>query len=240
MRHRKLAILFCIAACVMLVFSCKKEEEEEIVIERGTVTDIDGNVYATVKIGDQWWMAENLRVTKFNDGTTIEYIELNSDDSLWANSADAAYTYINDSISGNLYNGNVVQNGKNIAPAGWHIPTDEEWKTMEATIGMQSGDLNQTGWRGEFEGDKLASKYSAGWPEGGLLYGTDEFGFHALPGGCRIFDGQTNISSLTAFWWTRSADENELWYRYMDAQQKRIFRQHTYVQYGMSIRCVKD
>jgi uncharacterized protein (TIGR02145 family) len=226
--------------CMMLVFSCKKEETEEIIIERSTVTDIDGNVYATVKIGDQWWMAENLRVTSFNDGTALNYIALNSEDSLWANATDPSYTFINDSISGNLYNGNVVLSDKNIAPAGWHIPTDDEWKTMEATIGMHSTELHQTGWRGEFEADRLASKYSQGWPEGGLLYGTDEFGFRALPGGCRIFDGQTNISGLTAFWWTRSSTEGELWYRYIDSQEKRIFRQHTYVGYGMSIRCVKD
>ncbi len=240
MKHNKLQFLSVIAAFVMLVSSCKKEETVEQIIERGTVTDIDGNQYETVKIGNQWWMAKNLRTTRFNDGSALNFISLTDDNSLWANATVPTYTFINDSVFGYLYNGRVVASDKNIAPVGWHIPTDEEWKTMEETIGMASSDLNQTGWRGENEGEKLTTKYSVGWPEGGLLYGTDEYGFRALPGGCRIFDGRMNISSNTAFWWTRSLTDAEVWYRYVDVQEKRVFRQRTYSQYGMSIRCVKD
>lgn len=211
-----------------------------ITIERGTVTDIEGNQYATVKIGDQWWMAENLRCASFNDGSALNYHNLEAEDSLWAKSEQPAYTFINDSIFGYLYNGKVISDSRNIAPMGWHIPTDQEWKTMEETIGMGSFDLNQTGWRGENEGEKLTSKYSVGWPEGGVLFGSDEYGFDAIPGGCQIFDGRTNVSSTSAFWWTSDFAGEEIWYRYLDWQDKRIFRQHTYPAYGMSIRCVKD
>jgi uncharacterized protein (TIGR02145 family) len=240
MKHIKQSFLFLITLIVILFSSCDKEEVEEKIIERGSVTDIDGNQYTTVKIGDQWWMAENLRVTKYNDGTALNYIDQNNSDSLWANTTEASYTFINDTIFGHLYNGNVVLSDKSIAPVGWHIPSDEEWKTMEEAVGMAAGELGQTGWRGEVEAEKLSTKYSAGWPEGGVLFGSDEFGFAAIPGGCRIFDGRTNISSNTAFWWTSSTSDSDLWYRYIDAKEKRIFRQHIYTQYGMSIRCVKD
>ena len=240
MRSFGLHSIFLFWVFSALLLSCDKDEEAQVVIERGSVIDIDGNVYTTVKIGEQWWMAENLRVTHFNDGTALNFIDLNDTDSVWANSDVASYTFINDTLSGNLYNGSVIQNDKNIAPVGWHIPSDAEWKILEATAGMSISETDQTGWRGLNEAEKLTSKYSAGWPDGGLLFGTDEFGFDAIPGGCRIMNGQTNISSNTAFWWSSDSYGEEIWYRYIDAQEKRIFRQHTYNQYGMSIRCVKD
>jgi uncharacterized protein (TIGR02145 family) len=232
-------ILIFLASMIFL-FGCKKDEEAQPIIEYGTVTDIENVVYKTVKIGDQWWMAENLRVSSFNDGTPIDFLAISESDSIWANTVLPMYTSINDSIFGYLYNAFVVRSDKNIAPAGWHVATDEDWKKLESNIGMNDGELNQTGWRGTDEAEKLATKYSVGWPEGGVLYGSNEFGFTAVPGGCRIFDGRTNISSNTAFWWTASEDGNNNLYRYIDAGDRRIFRQFTYPQYGMSIRCVKD
>lgn len=240
MKHFKFIPTLLLAVTILLVTSCKKEETQEITIERGTVTDIDGNTYQTVKIGDQWWMAENLRVSRFNDGTPLLLIGLTDPDSVWANAGEAAYTYINDSIFGNLYNGEVITSEKNIAPAGWHVPSDAEWQKMERTIGMDEADIAGAGWRGMNEGEKITSKYSQGWPEGGELFGTDEYGFNALPGGCRLHDGRTNIFNNTSFWWTNDFTEDEGWYRYIDKNDKRIFRQHTYRQYGMSIRCIKD
>jgi uncharacterized protein (TIGR02145 family) len=185
-------------------------------------------------------MAENLRSTKFNDGTDLNMFDNTLPDSAWADLFDATYFALNDARFGLIYNGLVVDSDKNIAPPGWHIPNDQDWKKMEGAIGMPESDLNQTAWRGENEAEKLTSKYSANWPEGGMLFGSDEFGFNALPGGCRIADGRINIYSNTAFWWTSSAVDGEIWYRYIDANDKKIFRHHTNPQYGMSIRCVKD
>ncbi len=219
---------------------CQEEETPVRVIETSTVTDVDGNVYKTVKIGNQWWMAENLKVERFNDSSSVAFISVNSLNSDWQNLVEAAYTSLNDSQYGLLYNYAVVENTKNIAPDGWHVPTDEDWKILEKEIGMSAEETQSLGWRGNKEAEILTSLYSAGWPEGAALFGTDEFGFNAKPGGCRVFNGEINLQGNTSFWWTSSTDGNEGWYRYIDANQTRIFRQHTYKGYGMSIRCVKN
>ena len=235
------SFLLTTALCAgLLVSGCQEEEAPMRVIETSTVTDVDGNVYKTVKIGNQWWMAENLAVTHFNDGADLTYIETTSMDSTWSNTLNAAYTLLNDGQYGNLYNFSVVENVKNIAPEGWHVPTDEDWKTLEKEIGMSNEETNSLGWRGVNEAEKLTSLYATGWPQGAALFGTDEFGFNAKPGGCRVFNGQTNYQGSMSFWWTASTNDNEAWYRYIDANQTRIFRQHTYKGYGMSIRCVKN
>jgi uncharacterized protein (TIGR02145 family) len=185
-------------------------------------------------------MAENLSVTHFNDSSDIAFVSTTSLDSDWSNTSSPAYTLINDGQYGMLYNYYVVDNIKQIAPEGWHVPTDAEWKALEKEIGMSQEELNALGWRGSNEAEKLTVKYSRGWPEGSALFGTDEFGFQAKPAGCRLFNGETNYQGNLTFWWTASTEGNEGWYRYIDANQTRIFRQHTYKGYGMSIRCVKN
>jgi uncharacterized protein (TIGR02145 family) len=235
------SFLLATAICVGVFFTgCQEEETPVRVIETSTVVDIDGNVYKTVKIGNQWWMAENLAVTRFNDGSVLSFVDINSSDSAWANASGAAYTSLNNGQYGNLYNYAAVENIQNIAPAGWHVPTDEEWKTMEHEIGMAQEEVDALGWRGANEAIKLASLNAIGWPEDAPLFGTDEYGFNAKPGGCRSFLGATNFPGILAFWWSASVNGNEVWYRYIDANQTRIFRQHTYKGYGMSIRCVKN
>ena len=229
------------ALVVGLVFTgCQEEVIPPRVIETSTVTDVDGNVYKTVKIGNQWWMAENLKVTRFSDSSSVAFISVNALNSDWQNAMEAAYTSLNDGQYGLLYNFPVVENTKNIAPDGWHVPTDEDWKMLEKEIGMSTEEIQSLGWRGSIEAKKLTSLYSVGWPEGTALFGTDEYGFNAKPGGCRVFNGETNYQGNTAFWWTASTNGNEGWYRYIDANQTRIFKQYTYKGYGMSIRCVKS
>ena len=231
---------------VFVVFSalvfvgCKDKVEAPKVIETSTVTDVDGNVYKTVKIGDQWWMAENLAVTHFNNGSVLDFYALDAADTLWANAVNPSYTVINESLFGYLYNFSVVENTQNIAPQGWHVPTDEDWKILEREIGMSDDESNSLSWRGTDEAEKLVAKYSIGWPENYPLFGTDEYEFNAKPAGCRLFNGEMNSQGNLTFWWTASTSGNEGWYRYIDANQARIFRQHTYKGYGMSIRCVKN
>ncbi len=232
-----LSLITAIVICVCFT-GCKKKESPPRVIETSTVTDIEGREYKTVKIGNQWWMAENLAVTRFNDSSSVNFISaLNSD---WENTAEAAYTSLNDGQYGFLYNFAVVENTKNIAPEGWHVPTDEEWLMLEKEIGMSSEETQLLGWRGTNEANKLAALSSIGWPANFPLFGLDEYGFNAKPGGCRSFSGETNSQGNIAFWWSASTDGNEGWYRYIDANQTRIFRQHTYKGYGMNIRCIKD
>ena len=232
-----LSLITAIVICVCFT-GCKKKETPSRVIETSTVTDIEGREYKTVKIGNQWWMAENLAVTRFNDSSSVNFIPaLNSD---WENTAEVAYTSLNDGQYGFLYNFAVVENTKNIAPEGWHVPTDEEWLMLEKEIGMSAEETQLLGWRGTNEANKLAALSSIGWPANFPLFGLDEYGFNAKPGGCRSFSGEINLQGNIAFWWSASTDGNEAWYRYIDANQTRIFRQHTYKGYGMNIRCIKD
>lgn len=225
---------------IAVLQSCNTDSPEQPVVETGSVSDIEGNTYKTVKIGNQWWTAENLRVTKFNDGSAITFIDENANDTLWSQANEPAYTTINNGQFGLLYNYAVVESSLNIAPEGWHVATDEDWKALEKEIGMSQNESGSLGWRGTTEAELLTAKNSAGWPEGATLFGKDTYQFNAKPGGCRVFNGELNLQGNTAFWWTASTDGNEAWYRYFDASQTRIFRQHTYKEYGMSIRCVKN
>jgi uncharacterized protein (TIGR02145 family) len=202
---------------------------------------VDSNVYQTVKIGNQWWMAENLIVTKFNDSTSISIIDIDSTDS-WAAMENPAYC--EGPKSGNLYNAYVVNSEKNIAPKGWHVPTDEEWKELERTIGMLAEEADYSGWRGVLEANALASKYRAGWgaetsDQG--LFGTDYYGFNAIPSSVRGYDGRLSPSvAQSVWWWTKTSTGTENYYRSIDSDHTEIFRHATVHAYGMSIRCIKD
>jgi uncharacterized protein (TIGR02145 family) len=226
--------------CMAVFQSCTVDSPEQPVVEIGSVTDIEGNTYKTVKIGNQWWTAENLRVTQFNDGSAITFIDENSNDTLWSGVTTPSYTEINNGQYGLLYNYAVVESALNIAPEGWHVATDEDWKVLEREVGMSQNESNALGWRGSVEAELLTAKNSAGWPEGAVLFGIDTYQFNAKPSGCRVFNGELNLQGNTSFWWAATTYGNEAWYRYFDARQTRIFRQHTYKGYGMSIRCVKN
>lgn len=236
-------IIFLLATNILLlggIISCTKEEVATSLPEYGSMKDIQGNTYKTVKIGDQWWMAENLKVTVFNDKTPINAIAENAADSIWENTTKAAYC-IYDTTLGALYNWKVIDNIKMIAPKGWHIPSDEEWKLLEKTLGMQTSETEKTAWRGSAEADKLLAKYKAPTESEIYAFGTNESGFTGLFAGCRLFSGAINKEKNTAFWWTSTPSSGkEAWYRYIDAKQKKVFRHHTYTNYGFSIRCIKD
>jgi uncharacterized protein (TIGR02145 family) len=223
----------------LFFFSCKKEDEEVRVIERSTVTDINGRVYQTVKIGDQWWMAENLATRTFRNGEPLNFILGEDDNEMWAQMDTSACTYALDTTKGFLYNYDAVMDPRGIAPEGWRIPTDQDWKVLEAYIGMSDAEVNSTAWRGTEEAALLASKNSIGWGPG-TLFGMDEFGFDGRPAGVRIHDGRRNLTGQVAMWWTTTPNDSLVWYRYIDSNESRIFRQYTYPGYGMSIRCIKE
>jgi uncharacterized protein (TIGR02145 family) len=129
--------------------------------ETGTVTDIDGNIYQTVKIDYQWWMAENLRVSKYRNGDQIPNVTSNTD---WGNLTIGAWAYYennqsNDPAYGKLYNWHAVADERDVCPAGWHIPDNEAWKQLELYLGMTDEEAEDAGWRGETDsvGGKLKS-----------------------------------------------------------------------------------
>lgn len=221
------------------LFSCQKETNT-ISIEKGFVSDVDGNSYQTVKIGDQWWMAENLKVKHYNNGNSIFNIPIYESDSVWEDCLIGSYCCFDDSIYGYLYNHMALEDSRKIAPEGWHIPTDAEWKELEKHIGMSQQQRENYAWRGTNEGEKLMNKALVGWPQSSIAFGTNQYGFSALPGGCRLHNGYTNQEKNTAFFWASDVISNQAIYRSLDSQQKNIFRQKIYRAYGMSVRCVKD
>ena len=213
----------------------------------GYVEDIDGNQYNTVKIGDQIWMAENLRTTTYNDGTVIPLI---TDDSSWGGLTTPGYGWYDmdketySEAYGALYNGFVVETGK-LCPSGWHVPSDEEWKELEMVLGMSmiDADLRSTD-RGTDQGAQLANNNDL-WVEGILCsnpnFGTS--GFNALPAGHRnhINGGlYSNLGTYT-YWWTRTVYDSDFTYiRQLQYDKASIIRNAYKKTFGFSVRCVKD
>jgi len=204
------------------------------------VADIEGNVYQTVKIGTQVWMAENLKTTKYNDDAAIpnvtenaDWIALTTDAYCWAQNNETTYK----PLYGALYNWYAVETGK-LCPTGWHMPTDAEYITMEVSLGMTQVDASGTEFRGTDQGKQMKS--TTGWEEG--QNGTNTSGFTALPAGYRAYG--TGISEglgLITYWWTATAtDQNIAVYRRLDGDSDQVYRLGTYKKAGKSVRCVKD
>ena len=212
---------------------------------RGQVTDIDVNTYATVKIGDQWWMAENLATTRLNDGTAI--LEL-SDNSSWISNTSGAYCwYENDQESykqsyGALYNYYIVENDK-LCPDGWHVPYDFEWQELEQFLGMSESESAEFGRRGTDEGGKLKAEGNTNWyePNTGA---TNESGFTALPGGYRYYsDGDFyELGSAGYFWGVELMENGDVRpvYRELGSSHSAIARQRPWEESGYSVRCIRD
>jgi uncharacterized protein (TIGR02145 family) len=198
-----------------------------------TVTDIDGNVYATVTIGDQVWMAENLRVLHYRNGTPIPYM---TDSVMWTITLDACCVYGNHYPSGMkggvLYKGFAVTDPRGIAPEGWHIPTDDEWKQLEKHIGMSDSVADLTDFRGGLSGDMLKD---TAWS------GTDDYGFSAISTGYRSATGSFDSEHMnTYFWSTTPQDSDYQWYRHLHTLDTQIKRWYGSKHNGFSVRCLKD
>jgi uncharacterized protein (TIGR02145 family) len=209
----------------------------------GTVKDIDGNTYKTVKIGDQWWMAENLKTTHYRNGDAIP---AETDSSAWSNLSTGAYCNSdNDEANveayGRLYNWFTVIDSRNLTPAGWHVPSDEEWKQLEMYLGMSREAADQENYRGTDEGGKLKETGTTHWhnPNEGA---TNETGFSAFPGGSR--DSKSNFNDfmgyLAAFWSSTEGSDGGRWFRYLPFDGSQIGRSTRNKRGGGSIRCIRD
>jgi uncharacterized protein (TIGR02145 family) len=219
--------LFFLFVISLFAASCKKDDNSP---SDGTVKDIDGNVYHTVKIGTQTWMVENLKTTKYNDGTPITLV---TDNAEWLGIGSEAYCwYDNDSARnmetyGALYNWYTVKTGK-LAPTGWHVATDQDWTTLTTFLGGES-----------VAGGKLKEKGTGKWqsPNTGA---TNEVGFTALPAGYRNTDGTFTDMGMSGDWWTSTELTGiNAWFRGVGNNLSSVSRVGLSKAYGLSVRCVK-
>ena len=202
-----------------------------------TLSDIDGNVYNTITITTQTWMAENLKTTKYNDNTPIPLV---TDINAWIllSTTPGYCWFYNDSTAnkatyGALYNWYVVDSasngGKNVCPTGWHVPTEAEWTTLISYLGGES-----------VAGGKLKEFGTFHWlsPNTGA---TNESGFTALPGGYRDFNGSFYYGRSYGFWWSSTKYYWGAYYRSMGFDISSISSgDFFYPVRGFSIRCLRD
>jgi uncharacterized protein (TIGR02145 family) len=209
-------------------------------------TDADGNNYKVVKIGTQTWMVENLKTTKYNDGTAIPNV---TDNAAWTNLSTPAYCwYHNDATTykntyGALYNWFTVNTAK-LAPAGWHLPTDDEWRTLE--IYLMANGYNYDGTTSDNKyGKSLAANTNwATFKDTGVigddLTKNNSTGFSALPGGNRSSAGSFGELGSNGFWWSSTLISSNAWYRHMNYDICGVYGNTNSKTYGYSVRCVKD
>ncbi len=198
------------------------------------ITDIDGNVYRTVNIGNQQWMAENLKVSKYNDGTDIPNI---IDAAEWSSLTTGAWAYYNNNEANNdkygkLYNWYAVSpDKKNVCPTGWHVPTDAEWTVLTEYLGggtVAGGRMKEVGITSWISPNTDATNSSL---------------FTGLPGGIRGDNGSCYVFGINGYWWSSSEYEgytNYAWNRGLSKEIGTVYTNSFGKKEGLSVRCLKD
>ena len=207
------------------------------------IKDIDGNSYKTVTIGTQTWMGENLKVSKYNDGTAISNL---TDNTQWQNNTTGAWSYYNNDVANNakygkLYNWYAVSktsNGnKNVCPTGWHVPTNAEWAVLTYYLG--NNHLDDT-----VAGGKMKEVGTTSW-ESPNTDATNTSLFAALPGG-RRFGYFDNYKNNGGFWWSSSEVDTSdpypfgAWGLLISYNNGGAFIGEMVKSNGLSVRCLKD
>jgi len=251
----------------LIMPSCTKEatpeiETREVVIvdsllSDNVIADMDGNEYDTVKIGEQWWMAENLRTTRYNDGESIPYgWPLDPDNDEWNLPTTPGYCWYNNDTAnkvphGALYNWLTVNTGK-LCPVGWHVPTSAEWNVLrdyltanKITFDDESTDVaksiaSTSGWDipqpWEYRGTIIPV------PEGyvGKNQATNNrYGFNGYPSGLRAFQDRFMGLGQIAVWWSATGPDNP-WDFSINYDGTDINQGSDYKRNGFSVRCVKN
>ena len=220
-----------------VTFSFTTEKKDSSVIfnddlNYGTVTDVELNIYQTIRIGDKIWMAENLRTTRFNNGSEIWLI---ADKNTWSTTyGEPAYSWYNNSqdtykpVYGALYNWGVVESGM-VCPTGWHVSTRDEFNALLAYLGGQPGN-----------GGELKEVGLSHWapPNTGATNGS---GWTGVPGGLIDMYGTFSAHGLDGYWWSSTIDyPGYAFYGTLEYNSALFTVKSTHMQSGMSIRCVKD
>jgi uncharacterized protein (TIGR02145 family) len=194
------------------------------------IYDIEGNMYKTILIGNQEWMAENLKASKFSNGDNITLL---FDTYAWNTTNQAVYTYINNEIEnssfGFLYNWKVASDLRNVCPNGWRVPNENDWFNLEVYLGGES-----------IAGGKLKSKNKTFWSLPNIM-ADNSSGFSAQPFGYRNDKGEFKEFKNSGYWW--SSSENFAysgWIRLLNHNDSRLRRSNYTKNSGCNIRCVKD
>lgn len=219
--------LLTVTTCLLFTM-CSKKENPDLT----TVEDIDGNVYNVVKIGNQYWMKENLKVSKYKNGDIVQNVE---SDISWEGLTVGARCYYdndanNNTIYGTLYNWYAINDTRGLCPSGWHVPSDSEWRELFDFLG------------GLFTaGGKMKSINFWEDPNTGA---TNESEFTALPGGGRDIGEQgggfESIASQSMWWGSDEKDDN-LGYSFgLDKNSTNVGWYFYPKKAGFSCRCIKD
>jgi uncharacterized protein (TIGR02145 family) len=221
--------------------------------------DGDNNYYPVVQINTQLWMAENLKTTKYNDGTAIPNV---TDDATWTALTTGAYsdygnTPSNSTIYGRLYNWYAVDNnattkvasngGKNVCPTGWHVPSDAEWTTLENYLIDNGYNYDGTTTENKIAKALASTTLWTSWTDIGTVGNTDypgkrnATGFTALPGGYRNYYGTYYHIGNYGYWLSSTEYSTYyVWFRYMCYDQTKVGRSYLIKEEGFSVRCVRD
>lgn len=225
---------------LLILFSVSCDDEKS--------TNPDNNkviTYDSVVIGEQVWMKHNLNVTHYRNGDIIHNY---TDPEEWAVLDFGAWCYydndsVNGEIFGKLYNAYAMYDPRGLAPEGWRIATDDDWKELERYLGIPEEQIaNSGGWRGVDQGGMLKDTGLTYWAKPNVG-ATNVTGFTALPGGIRLgTDGKFIRINYDGYWWTKTdlSIEGLPVLRYLSYDNNRILRTHTLKTMGFSIRCIKD
>lgn len=216
----------------------------------GTTTgpvDIDGNTYRTVIIGTQEWMAENLKVTRYRNGTEIDYPGENND--LWYLNNGGAYAWYNNNIEwkniyGGLYNYYAVVNQNGLCPEGWHLPSGEEWNQLIQYIGgpdTTAGNRLKSCRQVDTPVQECHTSIHPRWDWDVNNHGTDHYGFSAVPAGYRGVEGAyTGMGQNAEFWTSSEIGSGRAWARIMLNTDGGVITDDGYMKKGISVRCLKS
>lgn len=211
--------------------------------EIGEMTDQDGNTYPTVIIGNDEWMAKNLRVTTYSNGDDISLIGNDPEgDAAWKAATYGAYSVYDTTGTGYqsfvknefgyLYNWYAVNDGRGLCPSGWHVPSGDdissEWKTLIdflGGLGVAGGKMKETGTTHWFS------------PNSGA---TNESGFTGLPGGLRSPFGTFSNLGNGGYWWSSTESGENAWYRFLGYSGANVVRFNVDKRLGYSVRCMRD
>jgi uncharacterized protein (TIGR02145 family) len=220
------AIEYILGILIIISFSCSKQEKPP-----DPVKDIDGNSYKTVKIGTQIWMAENLKTTRFNNGTEITLV---TDTTIWGGLKTPGYCwYDNDPITykepyGALYNGFTAADST-LCPDGWHVPSKDDLHQLMIFLGDSAS-----------AGGKLKEAGTTHWltPNKGA---DNSSGFGALASGIRYFEGSfTSVSYYTGFWSATKTGITDQWFMGLYYREASVVIDRRTSTIGLSVRCIKD